>query len=151
MVAESEPGAVAEFRAEFGETFLRALQRRRIAHADETAVAGIIAVGNEIIQRAGFGQKPVELPSLVERMAHPDEMPVGARDGAQEGVGDGAKFVIFAAGAFGGAGVMDVAQNGDDDLLGRAHLCAASMGSGCGTSGIDGVVVVERILAMVKS
>ena len=124
MVADGEPDTVAEFRAEFAETFLGALERSRVAHAHKRGVTRIIPIGHEIIHRPGFGQKTVELPSLVERMAHPDQMPIGARDGAEQGSGDGAKFVIFAAGALGGAGVMDVAQNGDRDIAWRASFHA---------------------------
>jgi hypothetical protein len=49
-------------------------------------------------------------------MAHPDQMPVGAGDEAKQGIGDGPKFVIFAASALGGSSEMDVAQNGDRDI-----------------------------------
>src|ERR1039458_4136989 len=127
MVADGEPRAVAEFRAELAETFLGALERRRVAHAHKPGVARIIPIGHEIIQRPGFGQKTVELLSLVERMTHPNEMPVGARDHAEQGIGDGAKLVIFAAGPLGGAGVMDVAQNGDGHIAWGAGFHAASI------------------------
>jgi hypothetical protein len=58
-------------------------------------------------------------------MPHPNHVPVGARDRTEQGIGDDAKFVIFTAGAFGGAGVMDVTQNGDGHFSGRAgfHAC----------------------------
>src|ERR1017187_8730232 len=127
MVTDGEPRAVAEFRAEFAETFLRTLAGRGVTHAHIPGVARIISVGHEIIQRPGFGQKTVELLSLIERMTHPDPMPVGARDRAEQGIGDGAKFVIFAAGALVGAGVMDVAQNGDRDNSLRVGIHARQL------------------------
>jgi hypothetical protein len=124
VVAKGEPDAVAEFRAELAETFLGALERSRVAHAHKRGVAWVIAVGHDIIHRPDSGQKTVELPPLVERMTHPNQMPVGARDRAEQGIGDGAKFIIFATSALGGTGVMDVAQNGDRGISLRSGFHA---------------------------
>jgi len=128
MIAQGEPGPVAKFRAQFAQTFPRALHGGRVTDTDKAGVTRVIADGDEIIGRPDFRQKAVELPSLLKRVTHPDHVPVGTGDGAEEGIANVTAFVIVAARAFGGAGVVDVAYNGDRDLTWSVGLHAASKG-----------------------
>ena len=96
----------------------------RLHEFHKRGIARVIAIGHAIINRTDFGQKTVELLSPVERMTHPDQMPVGARHQAEQGIGDDAKFVIFHPGTLGGTGVMNVAQNSECDLSLRAGFHA---------------------------
>ncbi len=109
VITDDETRAVAESGAELAKTFLRALKNRVVAHAHKAAVAGIIAVGNDVINGADVIQKTIQLRALFQRMAHPDEMPVKPDERAEQGIGDGTQLEIIPARALGGAGVMNVA------------------------------------------
>src|SRR5690348_1959670 len=110
MIAHDKPGAVAKPGAQFVEAFRRALAGGIVADADKTGITGVIAVGHKIVRLNIPVQKPVELSSLFERMAHPVIMPVKGDASAEQGIANGAQFIIVAAGAFGLAGIMNVAE-----------------------------------------
>ena len=61
-----------------------------------------------------------------KRLAQPDEVAKGAGEGADQGIGDAAKLEIVAARLFGGAGVMDVAQDAERAGARAAHVEAVS-------------------------
>jgi hypothetical protein len=90
VIAEDKPGAPAKLAAQFAETFGHAFPRRRIAHAHEACVAGIITVGHEIIGLQIQAQETVELPALRQRMAHPIKVPVKRDQSPEQGTTNGA-------------------------------------------------------------
>ena len=53
MVAEAGVEVRRELPAEFFKAFAGALKRGVIAHADEGGIAGIIAVGDDVVRPAG--------------------------------------------------------------------------------------------------
>src|ERR1041385_2977959 len=54
MVADGRAETRAETAAQFAETFPRALAGGGVADADETRVAGVIAIGHDVVGRAGL-------------------------------------------------------------------------------------------------
>ena len=116
MIADDKLHAVIEFCAQFIQAFLCALTRCRIAHTHKAGVAGVIPVGHNQIHRPDVGQKTFQLRSLIKRMTHPDTVSEGPGAEAEQGIGDGAQFVITTAGAFGGTRIVKVAQNANGDL-----------------------------------
>ncbi len=128
MVAEGGAEIGREPGAEFLEAFARAVQRRIVGHADEAGVAGVIAVGDDEVRGAGAFEELAEQMIVAHGMAEPEEMPVMFDEVAAEGVGQVAVLVIVAARLFGGAGVMDVADDGNPVVAGHAASWALAAG-----------------------
>ena len=113
MVAEGGAQVGAESLAEFSEAFPGALAGGIVAEADEGCVAGVIAVGNDVIEVGAAFEELVEEMAFEQRLAQPDVVAIETGKGATEGIVDFPQLVVVAAGLFGGAGVMDVAQDAE--------------------------------------
>ena len=100
----------AESVAQVLQAFPRTLVSRVVAHADEGGVAGVIAVGDDIIERGAALDELVKEMVLAQGRALPDVVAKPVGEGARQGIGDGAILEVLAARLFSGAGVMDVAQ-----------------------------------------
>ena len=103
----------AESLAELVQALPRALAGGIVAQADEGGVAGVIAVGDDVVEGGAAFEELVEEMVLAQRLAQPDVVADRGGRGADEGIGDGPQLEIVAARLFGGAGVMDVAQDAE--------------------------------------
>src|SRR5262245_39670711 len=101
MVAQSRLQLLAEFSPKFLDTFASALAGRVITQTQGPRVAGIVAIGDEVIQPVRSVQKAVEQMILIERIAQPEVAAVGTDEDAEERIGQAAPFVIIAAGLLG--------------------------------------------------
>ena len=112
----------AEALAELLQAFPRALAGRVVAQPDEGGVAGVIAVGDDVIEGGAAFEELVEEMVLAQRLPQPDEMAKEAGEGAGQGISDAAKLEVLAARLFGGAGVMNVAQDAERAGAHGAHV-----------------------------
>jgi len=110
VIADDGVEAVAELRAEFGETFGRALERWIVGQTDEAGVARVIAVGDNEVGVSGGVDEHVEEIVVGEGIALPEEVAIESDEETDARTGDGAVTVVD-AGPFGSAGVVDVAED----------------------------------------
>src|SRR4051812_10901069 len=76
VIAESCLEVWGKFLAKLLQAFLRALEGCIIAHTDKARVAGVIAVRNDQVRRAGPGDELVQQMVLPERVSKPDEVAI---------------------------------------------------------------------------
>src|SRR5579872_4306311 len=122
MVANDRLKARREFSAQLPEAFTRALTSGLIAYSDKGRVAGVIAIGNYKVRRTGAINKFIEQMILPERVMQPDEAAEDSDTQAEQRIGQVSVFVIVAARLFGGAGIMNIAQDGDAITASHAAL-----------------------------
>src|SRR5208282_2309712 len=113
VVAEVQAQVGAESLAELAEALSDALAGRIVAQTDEGRVAGVIAIGDDVIEVGAVFEELIEEMVLTQRLAQPDVVAIEAGKSADDGVADFPQFEVMAAGLFGGGGVMNVAQDAE--------------------------------------
>src|ERR1043166_5616395 len=122
MVSISQEETLPEFFTQLSQAFPHTLKYRLVAHPNKSCITGKIPVGDGEITRAGFLQELVQKVVLLQRSMHPEEATVEVNARAQQRVRHDAKFITVAPRAFGCAGIMNIAQDGEPDGFG--HWCA---------------------------
>ncbi len=125
MVAVIGAEVGAESLAQLLQAFPRALVSRVVAQADEGGVAGIIAVGDDVIEGGAALEELVEAMVLAQGLALPNVVAKRVGEGTRQGIGDAAILEVPATRLFGGAGVVDVAQYAERAGAHGAHVEAA--------------------------
>ena len=120
MVAEISVEPSPELLAQFAQAFAHALACGIISDPNESGVAGIVAVGNDIVRAARFCNKAIEQVIMPHGLAQPKDMPVDTDQEPQQGIGNTGEFIFPAPRLLCGAGIMNIADNCQGDGLSHA-------------------------------
>ena len=113
VIAEGGGEVWGEAASQFSQTLRGAGEGGGIAHADKARVAGVVAIRDHEIRRGGLIEKQVQQMVVRERIPLPEIIAIEP-DGQTPGrVGNGVDKKIPAR-LFRGAGVMDVADDGEE-------------------------------------
>ena len=113
VIAESGTQFWAKPLAQFGQALARAFKGGIVTNADGGGVTRIVSVRDYVIAVICLCEELVQQMVLAEGVALPDEMPLRRGDPSEERIGDLPELIIVAPGLFGGAGIMNVAQDGE--------------------------------------
>ena len=119
MIANGQVQAVAELFLQFAQTFLPTGEGRRVAHADEGGIGGVVAIYYHEVGGRGDLQETIQLRAARKGITHPDEMVVGVGKGAYVRLFDNPETEITASRLFGGAGIVNVTQDQQANAFGR--------------------------------
>src|SRR5512141_1501272 len=113
MVAVVDAEVGAESLPELGHALQDSLAGGGVAQADEGRIARVIAVGDDAVEVGAAFDELVEEVVVAHRVALPEVVAIEMSELADDGIGNGPQLKVVAAGLFGGAGVVNVAQNPD--------------------------------------
>jgi hypothetical protein len=115
MIAKVESQPLAESLAQFMDAEFSAFHCGAVTEADGGRVAGIVAIGDDVIDFGDVGDEAVKLPVLTKRVTQPDVFAIEAQCKPEKWICYDASFVIITFSLLARAGVMDVTQDGDFD------------------------------------
>jgi hypothetical protein len=111
MIPKTGAQIGAKPRPEFAQTQPDTLTGGLIAYAQVRGVAGIIAIGDDVLEIPRLCQKAIEQVILMERLAEPDEVTVKPDRESEQRVRQMADFKIIASRLFCRTRVMDIAED----------------------------------------